>query len=181
MYATNHGKSLLPQDAGIDAPTFEELAQIAAGRLRGVTGLVMVCGPITTGGTGNQIHNFEIMNAVVRGLKRQERKVFDQLPYELGLRKLLFKWEAEGNTGYCSPILDVFYTKVFGTGAISEGWFIPGWESSTGARWEREQLAARSCVIRDLSFQEVGDFLLGECLPALVETIMTELVSHVPS
>ncbi len=179
MYAKHHEKSLLPDGEGVVASSFEALAEIAAEGLGGATGHVMVCGPITTGGTGNQTHNFLIMNAVVRGLKRRGRKIFDQLPYERGLRRLIFEWENAGHTGYCWPILDVFYTRVFGTGSISEGWFIPGWKSSVGATWEREQLEARGCIIHDLTFAEIREFLVDECAPELIETIMSELAEGV--
>lgn len=150
------------QTHGIDAETFEALADKAVANLQGMNGLGMVCGPITTGGTGNQIHNFEVFNATVRGLERRGNKLFNQVPYEFGLRRLAYKWEAEGNTGYCMPILSVFYARVFESGAICKGWFIPGWRSSFGARWEREKLATEGCAIHDLSHADIRSFLHAE-------------------
>lgn len=150
------------QSSGMAADTFEALADIAVRSLHGSHGLSMVCGPISTGGTGNQMHNFEVFNATVRGLERRGKKVFNQVPYEYGLRKLAYQWESDGNTGYCMPILTIFYARIFESGAISEGWFIPGWQSSFGARWEREKLAREKCRIHDLSRDDISEFLIPE-------------------
>jgi len=157
-------------DHGIEADTFEALAEIAiqnAGR-----GLGMVCGPITTGGTGHQILNLEIFNATVHGLQSREKRLFNQIPFEFGLRRLTRKWEAEGNTGYCMPILEVFYARVFERGVVTEGWFIPGWDSSFGARWERDKLVALSCAIHDLTHADIRGFLLAEHSPEHVDSVM---------
>jgi hypothetical protein len=150
------------QTDGIGASTMEELAEIVASNLAGKRNLAMVCGAITTGGTGNQVHNFEIFNAVIRGLERRGRQMFNQIPYEFGLRKLAHKWEEEGNKGYCMPILTVFYDRVFKSGAISEGFFIPGWYTSTGASWERSMLTETEIEIRDFTRLEIKTLLMAE-------------------
>lgn len=163
------------QTHGIDAESFDALAKMAVANLKDMQHLGMVCGPITTGGTGNQIHNFEIFNAAVLGLQGREKKIFNQVPYEFGLRRLAHKWEAEGNTGYCTPILTVFYARVFESGAIDEGWFIPGWRSSFGARWEREKLAEQGCKIHDLTHADIRNFLQAEYPPEHIAVIMNLL------
>ncbi len=160
------------QTVGIEADTFEALAEIALKNLKGERGLSMVCGPITTGGTGNQTHNFEVFNATVRGLLRRGKQLFNQVPYEFGLRRLAHKWEAEGNTDYCMPILTTFYARVFESGAVTEGWFIPGWKSSFGACWERDKLADEDCVIHDLAHADIQVFLQAEYAPEYVSRIM---------
>ena len=159
------------QTGGIQADTFEALAEIAAKNLNG-RGLSMVCGPITTGGTGNQTYNFEVFNATIRGLLRRGKQLFNQVPYEFGLRRLAYKWEAEDNSGYCMPILTVFYARVFESGAVTEGWFIPGWESSFGARWERDKLVSERCTIHDLNHADIREFLQTEYSPTHVELLM---------
>ncbi len=138
------------------------MADKAIANINGARDLGMVCGPITTGGTGNQTHNFEVFNATLRGLERRGKKLFNQVPYEFGLRRLAYKWEDEGNNGYCMPILTVFYARVFESGAVSEGYFIPGWRSSFGARWEREKLANENCAIHDLTHADIREFLQAE-------------------
>jgi hypothetical protein len=150
------------QKHGIEATSFEALAEIALKNLgdQGPSGIV--CGPISTGGTNNQIHNFEVFNATIRGLKRRGESIFSQVAYEFGLRRLAYEWEAQGNTGYCMPILTVFYAHLFESGLITRGWFIPGWRSSLGACFEREKFALLEVIITDLTREEIGLFMREE-------------------
>lgn len=164
------------QSSGIEAPSFRELAVLAVDRLlKGPRPLCVVCGPITSGGTGNQMHNFEIFNAVVQEFERLGKQIFNQIPYEYGLRKLAHAWEAQGNTGYCLPILSEFYEHIFECGVISEGFFIPGWRWSIGARWEREKLVSLGCATHDLTHAEVRRCLMYKYEPEYVEVLMSEL------
>lgn len=160
------------QTHGIEADTFEALAEIAVKNLNNGRGLSVVCGPITTGGTGNQTYNFDLFGAAVRGLERRGKQLFNQAPYEFGLRRLAHKWKAEDNSGYCMPILTIFYARVFESGAITEGWFIPGWKSSFGARWEREKLAKEGCTIHDFTHADICEFLQAEYPPEYTGLIM---------
>lgn len=169
MYADNHQPL---QTEGVDANTFEELADKALELVGETRGLAMVCGPITTGGTDNQVYNFQIMSAVVAGLERQGKQLFNQMPYELGLRKLLYNWETEGNTGYCMPILTVFYARLFKEGVITEGYFIPGWRSSIGASWEHEQLLKLGHTVHDLTSAEIREFFATEHPAEHVDLVM---------
>lgn len=168
MYATGPHEL---QSNGIEADTFEALADIAVKNLGG-QGLSMVCGPITTGGTGNQTYNLQVFNATVCGLERRGKRLFNQVPYEFGLRRLMHGWEAQGNSGYCMPILTVFYARLFESGAITEGWFIPGWQSSFGARWERDKLTNKNCVIHDLTRSDIREFLQVDYSPEHASLIM---------
>lgn len=161
------------QENGIDAGSFEELAEIAAKSLNGKRNLHIVCGPLTSGGTGLQELNFEIFNAAIRALERRGYQVFDQVPYEFGLRRLAQKWEEEGNVGYCWPILHVFYARIFETGAFGHGWFIPGRRGSTGAEYEFGKLAAARCNLREFSRAEIRTFLLeSQCSETRADRIM---------
>ncbi len=152
--------------------TFEALADIAIAELNGGQKLSMVCGPISTGGTGNKVHNFEILNAVRDGLKRRGKTFFNQTPYEPNLHHLAIKWEGEGNTGYCKPILTTFYARIFAAGAVGEAWFIPGWESSHGTCWERDELGKHGCVLHDVTYDELREFLLESHPVEHVELLM---------
>lgn len=172
MYANVSGEL---QTDGVEAESFEALADIAVANLKGQSNLVMVCGPITTGGTGNQTYNFQVFNATLRGLEHRGKKLFNQVPYEFGLRRLMFKWDAAGNDGYCMPILEVFYARVFESGAISEGWFIPGWRSSFGARWEREKLTSVRCAVHNLTHADIREFLALAHPPDHVAVVMNLL------
>lgn len=168
-----------PWEKGITAQSFEELADIAINNLPQGESLSVVCGPLSTGGTKNHAYNIDIFIATISGLRESGLLMFDQTPYEYGLYRLACEWEKAGNTGYCFPILDVFYAKVFETRRITKGHFLPGWESSTGARWEREKLIGLGCQIEDLTMGEVRGFLCAIHHIGHVEKILHLLKTHV--
>lgn len=164
------------QTHGVEAPTFKELAGKALTDLSGLRNLGIVCGPITTGGTGHQILNFEIFNATIHGLVNlRGQKLFDQTPYEFGLRRLAMKWEEAGGTGYCMPIMDEFYYPLFESNAIVRGFFIPGWQSSIGAKCERKKFLALGHEIRDLTHADIREFMLEKHPVEHVDHVMSLL------
>jgi hypothetical protein len=161
---------------GYTAPSFIELAARAKQTLEGRRGYSIVCGPITSGGTGEERLNLDIIIASIRGLSRRGIPVFSQLPYEFGIRPLARAWKEGGNDGYCWPILHEFFAPIFQTGAFSHAWFVPGWEGSTGSRWEREELGKLGCTLHDLTHDEVRTFLtMQDHDPDHIEHIMTRL------
>ena len=162
----------VPPSRGVTAPSFEELADIAIKDLRAHGPSGIVCGPITTGGTGHQVLNLEVFNALIRGLQSQGEHIFTQIPYEFGLRHLVREWEERGNSGYCMPILEVFYARLFESGLIKKAWFIPGWQSSFGAQYERKKLGAEGASIIDLSREEIAFFMRQEYSQEHVEKVM---------
>lgn len=161
------------QSDGVDAPSFEALAEAAVQALEGIEGTVgMVCGPISTGGAGDSVLNFQVFSAVIEGLGKKGVSLFDQRPYEFGLGKLRKAWEAEGNSGYCMPILEVFYARIFESGRVSQSYFIPGWSSSFGARWERNKFLASGISVTDLTHEQIRMFLGDNHPPEHVEAVM---------
>lgn len=164
----------------LEAASFEALAEIAKKNLCDQVldqqvPCTIVCGPMTSGGTGNQIHNFEIFNAAIRELQERGENIFNQLPYEHGLHRLVRVWKAEGNIGYCMPILETFYATLFESGHINHGKFLPGWESSVGASYERQKLGAHGIHISDITHEHVRDLLYAEHSPEHAEEIMLSL------
>lgn len=159
------------QTHGVEAESLPSLAEIAIKELRAQGPSGIVCGPITTGGTGNQTYNFQVFNACILGLKRRGEKIFSQVPYEYGLRKLAHTWEAAGNTGYYWPIIDEFYVPLFQTGLITKGFFIPGYRSSNGARREEDELYFLGSTLIYLTREEIIGFLAQEYPPEHVEKI----------
>ncbi len=157
------------------AESFEALSKIAMERLDGARGFHMVCGPITTGGTGDPGLNLEILNGVIFGFKKEGKRLFDQTPYGRGLRLLADEWYAKGNTGYCMPILETFFKDLFEAGVITEGWFIFGWESSLGSRWEREMLIKQKGEIHDLTLEEVCRYMTIAYPPKKAKQIIHRL------
>ena len=133
---------------GFEAESFETLAKLAIGELTLLGRAGIVCGPISTGGCGSAEDNFLVFNRTIISLQDEGFPIFSQIPYESGIGKLRQAWNDAGNSGYCMPILHEFYAPLFRTGLITCAWFIPGWESSFGARWEREEckkLGIKTC------------------------------------
>lgn len=94
-----------------------------------------VCGPIATGGFGSIDKNLELFNSEIIRLQKSGVNVFDQMPFEEMMQKLKNKM---GLDQCCKSIVDDFYTRIFKSGYISDFYFIKGWETSNGAKWEHD-------------------------------------------
>ena len=98
--------------------------------------LAQVCGPISTGGKGSVEANLHAFNETIKELHEQGLSVFDQMPFELPMKKLREKFSPNE---YFESILTDFYHPLFESGAISRFYFMPDWQSSKGAKWEHEK------------------------------------------
>lgn len=114
--------------------------------------VVQVCGPITTGGKGSIEENLNEFRKAIEFLEKQGKSVFDQRPFEAPMQKLKTT-RKEG--GYAHEILDEFYLPLFESGLIRELYFLPGWESSTGARWEHDKAKNFGMAISYISDNEL--------------------------
>lgn len=96
--------------------------------------IVMICGPITSGGLGSEVLNTARFATAVQILKVNGHSVFDQLPFETHMKRLLQT---------CPPehLLEHFYGSIFDSYYIKRAYFLPLWRSSIGSRWERKRLA----------------------------------------
>ena len=104
--------------------------------------------------------NFTIFSGAINALQQQGRPIFSQIPYEERIFFFRKRWQESdpAHAGqYYMPILLEFYHPIIQTGLIRKGWFIPGWESSFGARWERERLVEMKAEICDLTDEWVAD------------------------
>lgn len=139
------------------------LAAIALKELQKFTaGAEMVCGPISTGGRGSAQENLRVFNAAIKALQQNERPIFSQMPYEDCIFLFRKRWQAKDISRanqYYLPILEQFYRPLMRSGILTRGWFIPGWESSLGARWERAELAAAGIEICDLNHAWIDNAL----------------------
>lgn len=106
----------------------------------------MVCGPISTGGLGSVEANIQRFNEAIDSLLTLKISIFNQIAFEPKLAEL----HQPDETGYDWRILNDFYEPIFQTGKIKTKFFIPGWQSSTGARWEREQASVLKIQVVDL-------------------------------
>ncbi len=121
------------------AQTFEELSIVALDVLKKMNEsgepIVEICGPISTGGLGSLEKNLERIKRAIETANKNGLQVFDLIPFESAISRLMIKYPK--TDGYCLPILDVFYRKIFESGYISRALFLPDWQSSRGATWER--------------------------------------------
>jgi len=121
--------------------TFKDLLHIAFAIIeRMPPGIHMVSGPISTGGVGTIEGNRRVFEGVIDMLILEKRfNVFSQMPFEDKIVELYLQWHADNpKEKYCTPILTDLYEPIFTSGRVKVLHFIPGWESSTGARWEHE-------------------------------------------
>lgn len=115
------------------AVTFEELRAVAARILQRMPQPVgMVCGPITTGGTGSVQKNLTILRRAIQALEKEGQHIFDQTFFETPMFRIK-------ETPYCRGdlhLLETFYLPLFEAGLIKALHFLPAWSSSDGATWE---------------------------------------------
>jgi hypothetical protein len=129
------------------ATTFEELFEIArlvASRMPQPLGIV--CGPISSGGLGSLKSNIAQFNRAIVHVRVQGHDVFDQMPLEDALFRIKQLPYYRGDT----HLLDALYRPLFESCLIRVMHFIPGWETSYGARWERSQGQRLGLEIRDI-------------------------------
>lgn len=146
------------------ASNFKELAAHTLKVIKRLeTPAIMVSGPISTGGKGSRDENLKVYAKAIEYLRNKNLLVFNQIIVEDLILSHLKKWQAEGNTGYCMPILEEFYLPLFKSGMVSRLMFMPGWQSSFGAKWERNIAKSLSIEIEDfpLDWEEEFDAVAG--------------------
>ncbi len=132
------------------ARSYTELLAVALEVARRLpTPVSEVCGPVTTGGKGSLTENLKWFGKAIEYLKEGGHNVFDQRPVEPHLQRLTYDAPADG---YPVSILYDFYLPLFESGAIHRMHFMPEWETSVGARWEREQAERLGIEIIDFPF-----------------------------
>jgi len=117
------------------ADSMQELLKIAMGILsRMPDPIVIVAGPISTGGRGSLSENLKVFAETIKKVKDSGKIDFNQLPFENKFGEL----DRKAGMPYFKPILDDFFLPIMKSGKISKIYFIEDWQSSTGARWEYE-------------------------------------------
>jgi len=130
--------------------TFHELANLAIAALKRRKDdgreIVQICGPFTTGGCGDLEGNMERFKRAIEVAEKHGLVVFDQTAFQDAMVRIC-KW-GEG-CEYPTEILTVFYDAVLRSGHIRKGIFLPDWESSIGASWERGFLTELGLAVED--------------------------------
>jgi hypothetical protein len=99
--------------------------------------VVGVCGPIAeTGGLHSVEANLNVFNNTIIQLQKTGLKIFDQMPFENKMQELKAKMNCED---FLRELNDDFYMPIFESKIVSTFYFIPGWETSNGAKFEHEK------------------------------------------
>lgn len=119
------------------ANSFAELSEIALRVLKRMPKPIgQVCGPISSGGLGSIEANLKRFDQTIEELINHGNKIFDQVPFEKYIFRLI---ETGRGTRDQNQLLEQFYLPILESGLIDIMYFLPGWESSNGARWEHAQ------------------------------------------
>tara|TARA_Y100000310_G_scaffold135369_1_gene134238 strand:+ start:27 stop:494 length:468 start_codon:yes stop_codon:yes gene_type:complete len=106
-----------------------------------------VCGPISNGGVGSIAGNLKVFSDTIQRLQQRGHAIFDQMPFEEYVHRIV---SDEYNVGTKLDLLEGFYAPLFESGNLHTLYFIAGWESSNGARWERAKGVELGLTIVDL-------------------------------
>jgi hypothetical protein len=99
--------------------------------------IVQICGPMTTGGLGSQEANMLRFKRAIVVAEHHGLAVFNQIYLEDAINRIT-GYKAGGE--YFVDILEILYRKIFESGYVNKVLFLPDWQSSVGACWERELL-----------------------------------------
>lgn len=100
---------------------------------------IQVCGPVSTGGTDNVNLNLKKLEEHILFFSEKSLPVFNQLKYEKEFSIIL-----KDTKGYDFDLLNYFYLPILRSGLIKLLVFIDGWETSVGAKWEKNIAEALS-------------------------------------
>lgn len=94
--------------------------------------VVMVSGPISTGGKGTVEENTRAFADAIRLVRVSGKTIFNQLAFE----DKFLEFSKQSTMAYFTPILDDFFLPLLKSGKIKQIIFMKDWQSSTGSRWE---------------------------------------------
>lgn len=115
--------------------TFKEMLKIAFDILESMPKpITQVCGPISTGGKGSIEENLKMFPKAAEWLSLKGHNIFSQAPFESPIERVKYNY-----SGYPYALLEEFYRPIFESKMINTFAFLPGWQSSTGAKWEHDQ------------------------------------------
>jgi hypothetical protein len=97
--------------------------------------VIMVCGPITTGGLGSIKKNVTAFKNAIRRVSSSGKNVFSQMPFEPHMWRIMKTPYYKGRL----HLLKTFYLPIFESGMLVELHFMRRSKTSYGARWEHAQ------------------------------------------
>lgn len=96
----------------------------------------MVCGPVSSGGLGSIEKNLKALAENVRILSRCGHPLFCQIPFEEPIQRIR---KVMPSAEFAPTLLSRFFQPLFEQRRIEKLFFVAGWTSSSGSRWEHEQ------------------------------------------
>ncbi len=111
--------------------------------------LSIVCGPISTGpGTRKEkLITFKKAIYLLENNPGKNSLILNQMPFEEVFdeyRQWVLSYQRE------NKIIPVFYEEIFESGLLNKGYFLPHWQESGGATWERQKCEKLGFIIRDI-------------------------------
>ncbi len=137
-------------DETLRCDTFKQLAGVGIrilGEFKLKSGgkkVVMLSGPMTTGGLGTFEANMHVFGHCVDIARENGLRVFNQLPFQTAMIRILNLPKNPTFTTseiYPQTILDDFYWPLMQSGGIDCMYFLPTWETSNGATQEWQKAA----------------------------------------
>lgn len=111
--------------------------------------IIIICGPMTSGGFGKYI-NMKIFPRAIDFAEKQGLLVFNQMPLQKAMDRIAKQLQIkEGSLDHYREIVGKLYFGIFKKHLIDEGWFLPKWRTSIGATWEYEMMESLNITIRD--------------------------------
>jgi hypothetical protein len=108
--------------------------------------IVQICGPMSTGGCGDFQRNMARFNAAIEVALRHGVAVFNQVLFQKEVIRIC-NWKV--GSPYPMELLETFYGRIFLSGFLTKGLFLPDWDTSFGSRWERKLLASLGLATDD--------------------------------
>jgi len=107
--------------------------------------IIMICGPMANGGLGLEA-NLERFRLAIKRAKKEGFLVFDQLPFQ----EVLNRTCPQKKNGNNVLILGGFYRPLFESRFFERAFFLPEWQTSFGARWEKSLLQQLRIPVEDV-------------------------------
>lgn len=131
------------------AKSFHELLEIGMTLAKRLPPpVIQLSGPMTTGGLGTLELNVQFMRTATQSLIDQGHAVFDILVFHDTIMRLL---AMRDDPSYPYELMEIFFRGMFASGHIHAVYFLPGWETSVGSRWERDCVTQLGLAIVDLT------------------------------
>ena len=112
--------------------------------------LFMVSGPMTTGGLGSYSKNILLFQHAIDEAAQAGIHVFNQTMLEEHLQRLVREWyTCNPDSKYCSHVLTDVYETLLASGHLQGLYFMPDWNTSYGASWEREAAQRLNVAVQE--------------------------------